>query len=302
VPDPPHPCAVDYTLNEATLLLESRRKDEFIAALAHELRNPLAPIRAGIELLKRGGNDPCVVMGARKMMARHVDHIERLINDLLDISLIARGRLSMHFEMITLKSVLLNAIEACRPQAEAREQNLHIGRMPQDAVIRADATRLYEVLCNVLNNAIKYTPERGDIRIETQCEFCEVVIKVTDNGIGMTREEIVGVFEMFAQVQTENRRSDGLGMGLALARKLVALHGGRIEASSDGIGLGSEFAIVLPLASATPPAELPEEQIEDALAKQARRHPRMTNGNHGGDRFQPMQAPFVAAPAAPGSS
>ena len=254
----PIPCSVDEAkLSETSLLLESRRKDESLAALAHQLRNPLAPIRAGIELLKRSGDDPVMVLLARSVMERQVKHMTRLIDDLMDISKIARGQLKLRFERVNLDAVLQGATEACRPNLEVVEQHLHVGRVPDDAVVYGDATRLYEILCNVLNNAVKYTPPQGEISIMTRREPCHVVVTVADNGVGMAADELPHIFEMYSQVRPGTRGSDGLGMGLAIAKRLVALHGGQIEASSAGLGCGSKFTIDLPAAgtAATPPRQ-----------------------------------------------
>jgi CheY-like chemotaxis protein/two-component sensor histidine kinase len=235
--------------DEVALLLESRRNDDFMAALAHELRNPLTPICAGIELLKQGGDDPVVVLLVRSMMERQVKHMTRMIDDLTDISRIARGRLELQFEHLSLESILQSAAEACRPNLETLEQRLSISRVPHDAAVYGDATRLYEVFCNVLNNAIKYTPARGAIRVVTQRELDQVIVSVEDDGIGMTADDLNHIFETFWQVKQGSQRSNGLGIGLALARRLVHLHAGEIRASSRGLGCGSTFTVSLPAAS-----------------------------------------------------
>jgi CheY-like chemotaxis protein/anti-sigma regulatory factor (Ser/Thr protein kinase) len=208
-----------------TLRIENQRKDEFIASLAHELRNPLAPLRAGIELLKRAGEDPVIVLITRAMMERQVTHLARLIDDLRDVSRIALGKLELRWEQVPLDAALQSAV-----------------------VIYGDATRLYEIFCNVLGNAINYTPARGEIRVTTRRDAAEVVIMVADNGIGIAADALPHVFEMFAQIQTADRISNGLGIGLALTRRLVTLHGGHIEVASEGLGRGSVFTIFLPLA------------------------------------------------------
>ncbi|HSY07961.1 MAG TPA: ATP-binding protein [Steroidobacteraceae bacterium] len=242
----------ELPLSEASFLLENRQKDDFMAALAHELRNPLTPICAGIELLKQGGDDPVVVLLARSMMERQAKHMARMIDDLTDISKIARGRLDLQFEPVSLESILQSAAEACRPNLETLEQRLSVSRVPHDAVVNGDATRLYEVFCNVFNNAIKYTPARGEVRVMTRRELDRVIVAVEDDGIGMTAEELAHIFETFWQVKQGSQRSNGLGIGLALAERLVHLHSGEISASSPGLGCGSTFTISLPAASKSP--------------------------------------------------
>jgi CheY-like chemotaxis protein/two-component sensor histidine kinase len=232
-----------------TLRIENQRKDEFIASLAHELRNPLAPLRAGIELLKRAGEDPVIVLITRAMMERQVTHLARLIDDLRDVSRIAVGKLELRWEQVPLDATLQSAVEASRPNLEVLEQLLYVGPVPYDAVIYGDATRLYEIFCNVLGNAIKYTPARGEIRVTTRRDAAEVVITVADTGIGIAADALPHVFEMFTQLQAADRISNGLGIGLALTRRLVTLHGGHIEVASEGLGRGTVFTIFLPLAA-----------------------------------------------------
>ena len=230
------------------LRIENRHKDEFIASLAHELRNPLAPLRAGVELLQRAGEDPVVVLLTRAMMARQVTHLARLIDDLIDVSRIARGTLELRREQVTLDAVLQSATEASRPNLEALEQRLYVGPVPHDAVIYGDPTRLYEIFCNVLDNAVKYTPAHGEIRMTTRREAAQVVVTITDTGIGIAADALPHVFEMFAQIRAGDRIFSGLGIGLALTKRLVTLHGGHIEVASEGLGHGSVFSIFLPLA------------------------------------------------------
>ena len=233
------------------LLFANRRKDEFMAILAHELRHPLAPIQAGVELLKRCAYDPITVRVVQSILERQIKHMATLIEDLTDISRIACGRLQLRVERMSIESALQSAIETCRPQLEQSEQQLEVDWVPVGAVVFGDSARLYEVFCNVLNNAIKYTPPRGHIRIATRCEANSVVVTATDNGVGMAAEDLPHIFEMFAQARAGHGRSSGLGIGLALAKRLVLLHGGQIEATSAGLGCGSTFTITLPAAAAT---------------------------------------------------
>jgi CheY-like chemotaxis protein/two-component sensor histidine kinase len=242
----------EIPLSEASLLLENRRKDDFMAALAHELRNPLTPICAGIELLKHAGDDPVVVLLVRSMMERQAKHLSRMIDDFADLAKIERGRIDLQFKPVSLESVLQSAAEACRPNLEAREQRLTISRVPHDAAVYGDATRLYEIFCNVLNNAIKYTPAQGEIRVVTRRELDQLIVCVEDDGIGMTADELTHIFEIFWQVKQGSLRSNGLGIGLALAQRLVHLHAGQITAASPGLGCGSAFTVTLPATGNSP--------------------------------------------------
>ena len=225
-----------------------RRKNEFLATLAHELRNPLAPLRNGLELLALAGGETGSVERAREMMARQLQQMVRLIDDLLDVSRITRNRLELRCERIELAAVVQSALEAVRPQIDAWNHELEV-RLPAEPVwLYVDQMRLAQIISNLLSNAAKYTNRGGRIRLVAERAAGELVLTVADSGIGIPPEQLPNIFEMFAQVDSALDRSQGgLGIGLALARGLVEMHGGTIEARSAGAGRGSEFLVRLPV-------------------------------------------------------
>jgi PAS domain S-box-containing protein len=224
-----------------------RKKDEFLATLAHELRNPLAPIRNAVEMLRRCGGDSALTQQAHSMMERQVDQMVRLVDDLLDMSRISRGKVQLRKEPIELSKVLRSAMEAVRPLVEARGHELTIAMQPDTIFLDADPTRLAQVISNLLNNAAKYTEKGGHIWLTAERHGDETMVSVRDTGIGIAAEHLPHLFEMFSQVAPALERSQGgLGIGLSLVKGLVELHGGKVEALSDGIGKGSEFVIRLP--------------------------------------------------------
>jgi PAS domain S-box-containing protein len=222
-----------------------RRKDEFLATLAHELRNPLAPIRNALYLLKgRPVEDPTIA-GARDMMERQVTHMVRLIDDLLDVSRITRGKLQLRREPVELSRVVEQALETARPHIS---QQLTLTLPGEPIRLDADPVRLSQVLSNLLNNAAKFTPKSGRITVSARLEGSLVVIRVRDTGVGIAPDQLPRLFQMFSQVGSPlERAKGGLGIGLALARSLVELHDGTIEARSEGAGQGSEFIVRLPV-------------------------------------------------------
>ena len=228
-----------------------RRKDEFLATLAHELRNPLAPIRSATMLLRQRRDDPALARKATDILERQVGHMVRLVDDLLDLSRISTGRLSIEQRDVRVREIVDAAVEISRPNVDAGKHRLEV-RLPADpVVVRGDPVRLAQVVANVLNNAAKYTPTGGDIALEVREQGNEALVIVRDTGIGFPVDMRERIFEMFTRVDHElTRRTGGLGIGLALSRKLVELHGGRMEARSAGIGKGSEFVIHLPAARA----------------------------------------------------
>ena len=235
---------------QAEQLRESgRRKDEFLATLAHELRNPLAPIQTGLDLLARS-RDPGKVDHALGVMHRQLGHMVRLIDDLLDVSRITQGRLELKRSRVALGEMLETAVEASRPSVERRKHTLELDVADPQLAFDADLTRLSQVVSNLLNNAAKYTPAGGSIKLCARQEGEMGVIQVRDNGIGIPAQHLEHVFEMFSQVNrsTEGSRG-GLGIGLALVRSLVELHGGTVSAKSEGAGKGSTFTVKLPLAA-----------------------------------------------------
>jgi PAS domain S-box-containing protein len=234
--------------NEAQLRLADRRKDEFLATLSHELRNPLAPIRTGLHLLKIADRNSDMAEQTRAMMERQMNHLVRLVDDLLEVSRISRGRLDLRRERVALGAVLESAVETSRPLILAAGHELRVSLPPEPLLLDADAVRLAQVVSNLLNNAAKYTRSGGRIALTARREANEALISVRDNGLGIPPDMLGRVFEMFAQVDaTLGRSQGGLGIGLTLSKSLVELHGGRIEAHSEGLGKGSEFTLRLPL-------------------------------------------------------
>jgi PAS domain S-box-containing protein len=249
---------------EQELLEADRRKDEFIATLAHELRNPLAPMLSAIQLLQLGGEADVTRQRSKDIIERQVQQMARLIDDLLDISRITLGKLALRREAVDLRSIVDEAIELARPHIVASEHRFRC-EMPREAVrLSGDATRLAQVLANLLINAAKYTPRRGEISVSAEFSDGEAAIRVRDSGIGIAPEHLPQLFEKFAQLRPSlNRAGGGLGIGLALAKGLVHMHAGTITASSAGPGRGSEFTIRLPattvaVAEATPSIARPK--------------------------------------------
>ncbi|MDZ4686859.1 MAG: PAS domain S-box protein [Planctomycetaceae bacterium] len=234
-----------------------RRKDEFLATLAHELRNPLAPIRNTLEILKRQNLDGDTLTEARATMDRQLGQMVRLVDDLLDVSRITRDKLELRRERVELASIVHHAVETSRPLAEAAGHQLTVTLPPDPLYLDADPIRLAQVFGNLLSNACKYTEPGGRIDLAAERVDDSVVVRVKDTGIGIPVDKLDAVFELFAQVATALERSQGgLGIGLTLAKRLVELHGGHVEVSSDGPGTGSEFRVRLPLLI-QPPAPLP---------------------------------------------
>jgi PAS domain S-box-containing protein len=239
----------------ADALLEAdRRKDEFLATLAHELRNPLTPIRTGLHILKRAAaaQPPDAAQDrVRDMMERQISHMVRLIDDLLDVARISTGKIELRHERVLLSAVVDSALEATRPLMEAARHDLQTALPPQPVWLVGDAVRLAQVVSNLLNNAAKYTPDGGRIRLHAGLEDGRLVLAITDNGIGIPPAELSRIFAMFAQAGGALQRSHGgLGIGLALVQRLVELHGGSVRAHSDGPGQGATFTVTLPLAQA----------------------------------------------------
>lgn len=249
----------------------AQQKDEFLATLAHELRNPLAPIRTGLEIIKR---DPSSLMAqqARDMMDRQLVHLVRLIDDLLDVSRIGLGRLELKKTSIEVKTIIDTAIEGSKPFIEGHKHSLTVSIPEEPIWMVGDLTRLAQVVSNLINNAAKYTPEGGLIEVRVAKLPASVSIQVQDNGLGIPQEMLDKIFEMFGQVnQTLDRAQGGLGIGLALVRKLVELHDGTVRAESPGVNRGTTFTITLPLnPSAT--AVVPKPQsVQEAPSTQSRR-------------------------------
>lgn len=227
----------------------ARRKDEFLATLAHELRNPLAPIRNGLQILRIARDDAEVAEQALAMMERQVGHMVRLIDDLMDLSRVNRGQIELRKSRVELTAVVDQAVEASRSLIEERRHLFSIEIEGSPLFVDADTMRLAQVFSNLLNNAAKYTEPGGQIRLRVVRRGGEAVIAVSDNGMGIPPEMLQAVFEIFTQVDRSLERAQGgLGIGLSLVKKLVEMHGGRVEARSDGLGRGSEFVVALPVA------------------------------------------------------
>jgi PAS domain S-box-containing protein len=226
---------------------QDQRKDEFLAMLAHELRNPLAPIRNGLEILRATGSRDQRVSATREMMSRQVGHMVRLIDDLMDVSRISRGKLTLKLEKVALRDVVDAAVEANRPLIDAGGHTLEVDLPESRIEVEGDLTRLAQVLGNLLNNAAKYTPDSGRISLSARREGGSAVVTVRDTGMGIAPDMLPKVFELFIQAgRSIERAQGGLGLGLALARRLVEMHGGTLDASSPGPGLGSTFTVRLP--------------------------------------------------------
>jgi PAS domain S-box-containing protein len=225
-----------------------RRKDEFLATLAHELRNPLAPIRNAAQVFRlKAGSDPDLQRG-RDVIDRQVDHLTRLIDDLLDVSRIARNKLELRKAQVVLADAVAGAVETSRPLIEQMGHDLAVELPPEPVYLDADLIRLSQVFMNLLTNAAKYTPEGGRIRLTARRDGGDVVVAVTDTGLGIPAEKLPSLFEMFFQVDgTLEKSQGGLGIGLSLVRRLVEMHGGTVGASSPGANRGSEFTVRLPV-------------------------------------------------------
>ena len=231
----------------ANLKEADRRKDEFLATLAHELRNPLAPIRQAATLAKMPGLEPARHAWALDVIERQAGHMAVLLDDLLDVSRISRGRLELRIQDVLLQDVVNAAVEACAPLIERKRHTLKVLLPPQPLRLQADPIRLTQVILNLVSNAAKYTDPGGLIQVGAEIDGEELVVRVEDNGIGLGAEAQTHVFEMFAQVSSAiDRAEGGLGIGLALSKGVVELHGGRISAHSEGHCLGSVFEIRLP--------------------------------------------------------
>lgn len=269
--------------SEALLRETDRRKDEFLAMLAHELRNPLAPIRTGLELLRRSGDAPDAVARIRAMMERQVGHMVRLIDDLLDVSRISSGKIHLQRRPAPLADMVHGAIEANRAAIETAGIELSVELPARAIVLLVDPTRFVQVLSNLLNNAAKFTDPGGRIVIHAEVSSGgagadTLQLSIVDTGIGISSEMLPRVFEMFTQAQdTRHRGQAGLGIGLALARRIVEMHGGRIAVRSDGIGAGSEFTLHLPVFDYD--AELPSEERGPAGRSATRRRVLVVDDN-----------------------
>jgi signal transduction histidine kinase/ActR/RegA family two-component response regulator len=234
-----------------------RRKTEFLAILAHELRNPLAPIQTGLDIMRLAADNPTTVSKVRDMMERQLAHMVHLVNDLLDVSRITLGQVHLKKELVELKGIVASAVETSLPLIEAGQHELTVHIPEEPLLLDADPTRIAQVVSNLLNNAAKYTPNGGRIELSARRDGGEAVISVTDTGLGIPAESLATVFEMFAQIgQNSDRARGGLGIGLTLVRRLAELHGGTVTAQSPGVGKGSTFTVRLPVAGNGSPDSL----------------------------------------------
>jgi len=240
--------ALERKKADAALREADRRKDEFLGVLVHELRNPLAPIRNAITIMRLKRDTPDVVDRATKIIERQVVHMVRLIDELMDISRINRDKLRLTTEPIRLSEAIAVAVEMSQPQIDNAGLALEILQDPNDVVITADRLRLAQVFTNLMNNAAKYTEPGGTVTLTSRVGRDEVVIAIRDTGIGIPADQMPYVSELFTQIdRTLNRSQNGLGIGLAVAHRLVAMHSGALEAHSDGLGHGATFTVRLPI-------------------------------------------------------
>jgi PAS domain S-box-containing protein len=238
----------DKKTGEEELRAQARRKDEFLAMLAHELRNPLAPISNAAQLLAMTSLDPQRVRQSSEVIIRQVRHMTSLVDDLLDVSRVTRGLVELERERVDIKAIVASAVEQARPLIEARKHALDLHMASRRCWVHGDRIRLVQVIVNLLNNAAKYTAQGGAIALSVDTDASSVTIAVRDNGIGIDRAILPHVFELFTQAErTPDRSQGGLGLGLALVHSLVQLHGGRVAAHSEGLGEGSTFTIALPV-------------------------------------------------------
>ena len=242
-----------------------QRKTEFLATLAHELRNPLAPLSTALSLLARRRPSPEESEKYYELMRRQVDHMVRLVNDLMEVSRITRGKIELQMRPVLLDAVIDDAIDLSRPLIERAGHTLSIEMGAEPLVISGDAVRLTQVFSNLLNNAAKYTPSGGHIRLSAGQRDRQAVVEVSDTGAGLSPDMLKSIFDMFVQVSgTSKAAQGGLGIGLTLVKSLVELHGGSVEAASKGLGLGAEFTVRLPLAKSVPVITPPAIASQDA--------------------------------------
>jgi signal transduction histidine kinase len=259
-------------LAEEALRAADRRKDEFLATLAHELRNPLAPIRNALHIMHLAKGDQQVIEQARATMDRQLTQMVRLVDDLLDVSRISRDALELRTERADLASILRSALETSRPLIGQARQALVV-KMPPDPIwVDADVTRLAQVFSNLLNNASKYSSEGGNIHLTVERLEGHATIAVRDDGIGIPPDMLSKVFDMFTQIDRSLEKTQGgLGMGLTIVRRLVEMHGGTVEARSEGIGKGSEFVVQVPLAAPEGAAGRPARVVAEPAAPVGRK-------------------------------
>jgi signal transduction histidine kinase/CheY-like chemotaxis protein len=259
--------AVDNARLFQQITASDRRKDEFLATMAHELRNPLAPIRNAVAVMAAKGPPDPELVWSREVIARQVGQMARLLDDLLDVSRITRNKLELRRQRVTLDDVIDSAVETSRPLLDAHGHTLTVELPATPVLLDGDPVRLAQVFSNLLNNAAKYTDRGGRVRLTAERREGAVAVTVADTGIGIARETLPRLFEMFSQAAPAiDRAQGGLGIGLALVKGLVQMHGGTVEANSEGPGRGSTFVVTLPVVAAASPPPRPAEPPRPARA------------------------------------
>ncbi|HEX6174412.1 MAG TPA: PAS domain-containing sensor histidine kinase [Candidatus Binatia bacterium] len=237
------------------LTAANQRKDNFLATFSHELRNPLASICTTVELISRTASGNANLQRSVKLIEEQLDFVRRMLDDLLDVTRISTGKVRLNVRPVVLQEIIEKAVEAARPRVEERYQRIQVIGPRSAIVLQGDADRLHQVFSNLLSNGVKYTPERGAICVEVTIEADEAVVRVSDTGVGIPHDMLPGIFDLFTQVETQLSHG-GLGIGLALVKDFVALHGGSVQVRSEGVGKGSEFTVRLPLNIQRTDAEL----------------------------------------------
>jgi PAS domain S-box-containing protein len=256
---------------EEALKESDRRKDEFLATLAHELRSPLAPIGNAVEILKYADDDPGLLRQAREAIERQLTHLVRLVDDLLDVSRITRDKIELRRTHVDLDAIVRRSVETCCTPEERAGRQIEVTTPGEPVRLEADPVRLAQIFNNLLNNACKYTGDGGIIDMSLERLEDEAIVTISDNGVGIPADRLDFIFGMFAQVQDPATQwNGGLGIGLTLVKRLVELHGGSITAWSDGVGQGSKFVVRLPIFSTSAPARAPAPD-RDAAAPEVRR-------------------------------
>jgi len=253
--------------NRHALQEADRRKDEFLATLSHELRNPLAPLRNALHVMRIAGQGPSELAPVRQMMERQVNHLVRLVDDLLEMSRISRGVLELRTERVDLNQIAADALEVNEPHIRSRDHEVHVALAPTPTWVRGDPLRLTQVMGNLLNNAIKYTPPGGQIWVTLERSGSDALFAVRDNGVGISAQALPRVFDLFHRGDRLGAET-GLGIGLTLVQTLVQMHGGSVTAYSAGPGNGSTFTVRLPLAAASEPAVVTDRRVSRRLAPQ----------------------------------
>ena len=228
------------------LTAANQRKDNFLATFSHELRNPMASICTAVELISRTASRNPDLEGSLKLIEEQLDFVRRMLDDLLDVTRISTGKVRLNIGPVVLQEVIEKAVESARPKVDERRQRIQVIGPWSAIVLQGDRDRLQQVFLNLLSNAVKYTPEHGAISIKVTTEADEAVVRVTDSGVGIPHDMLPRIFDLFTQVETQLSHG-GLGIGLALVKDFVALHGGSVQVRSEGVGKGSEFMVRLPL-------------------------------------------------------